>query len=324
MKPIEEVYNKNYTFVDVRSPKEFEEDHIPGAINIPLFSNEERAIVGTIYKKESKDHAIEKGLEIMSEKLPAMVKEYKKIEGKICIYCWRGGMRSGSITSLLKSMSFNVIKLENGYKDYRRYVREELEKIELPEFFVIYGLTGSGKTEILNKVENSLDLEGLAQHRGSIFGDINFKPNSQKRFESLLLKRLLELQNEKIIFVEGESRRIGRILIHEKVWKHMQNAKKAKLICPDEERIDRIYKEYCNNIDKELFKEKILFIQKHLGKKKAQELIQLLDENKIKEVIEIILLNYYDKLYAHTIDNKEYIAEIHSSEELKKLCPNNN
>ena len=321
MKAIEEIYNKDYTFVDVRSPKEFEEDHIPGAINIPLFSNEERAIVGTIYKKESKDLAIEKGLEIMSEKLPAMVKKYKEIEGKVCIYCWRGGMRSGSITSLLKSMKFNVIKLENGYKDYRRYVREELDKIELPEFIVIYGLTGSGKTELLNKVSNSLDLEGLAQHRGSIFGDINLKPNSQKRFESLLLKRLLELQKEKIVFVEGESRRVGRILIHEKVWKHMQEAKKAKLICPDEERVERIYKEYCNDLDKKLFKEKILLIEKYLGKQKAQELIQLLGEDKIKEVIKIILLDYYDNLYAHTIDSKEYIAEIHSLQELKELCP---
>ena len=316
MKTIEEIYNQNYTFVDVRSPKEFEEDHIPGAVNIPLFSNEERSIVGTIYKKESKDLAIEKGLEIMSDKLPAMIKEYKKIEGKICIYCWRGGMRSGSITALLKSLKFDVIKLKDGYKDYRRFVREELDKINIPKFIVIYGLTGSGKTDLLKQVPNSLDLEGLAEHRGSIFGDINLEPNSQKRFESLLLKRLLELQDEKVIYVEGESRRIGRILIHPRVWEHMQKAEKYKLICQDDKRVERIYKEYCHNIDKELFKTKILQIQKFLGKTKAEELIQLLEENKIKKVIEIILLEYYDKLYAHTIENKKYTKIISSSLDL--------
>jgi tRNA 2-selenouridine synthase len=316
MKPIKEVYNQDYTFVDVRSPKEFEEDHIPGAVNIPLFSNEERSIVGTIYKKESKDLAIEKGLEIMSDKLPAMIKEYKKIEGKVCIYCWRGGMRSGSITSLLKSLKFDVIKLKDGYKDYRRFVREELDKIKIPKFIVIYGLTGSGKTDLLKQLPNSLDLEGLAEHRGSIFGDINLIPNSQKRFESLLLKRLLELQKEKVIYVEGESRRIGRILIHPTVWEHMQKAEKYKLICPDEERIERIHREYCHNIDKELFKTKILKIQKFLGKKKAEELIQLLEEDKIKKVIEIILLEYYDKLYAHTIESKTYTKTISSLSDL--------
>jgi len=321
MKLIEEVYGKNYTFVDVRSPKEFEEDHIPGAINIPLLSNDERAIVGMIYKKQSKDLAMEKGLEIISQKLPAMMKSYKKIKGKICIYCWRGGMRSGSITSLLESMKFDVIKLEKGYKDYRRFVREQLNEIKLPNFLIIYGLTGSGKTELLQEI-TSLDLEGLAQHRGSIFGDINLIPRTQKMFESLLLERLNELKSEKIVVVEGESRRIGKILIPEKVWNHMQKSKKAKILSPSEERVERIYKEYCENIDKDLFKKRILYIKKYLGNKKAEELIQLLEDNKIREVVEIILKDYYDRLYAHTVDNKKYIGEAKNIEELRQIVQN--
>jgi len=172
---IDDVYGKEYTFVDVRSPKEFGLDHIPGAVNIPLFSDDERAIVGTIYSKESKERAMDVGLEIASKKLPSMIEVYKKLEQPLCVYCWRGGMRSGSVVSLLKSLGFDVIQLENGYKDYRRYVREELEKVIIPPLVVLYGLTGSGKTEIIQQIDDSVDLEGLAKHRGSIFGDIHLQ-----------------------------------------------------------------------------------------------------------------------------------------------------
>jgi tRNA 2-selenouridine synthase len=316
---IEDVYGKEYTFVDVRSPKEFAEDHIPRAVNIPLFDNEERAIVGNMYKQENREAAIEKGLEILSPKLPDMIKEYKKLKPPVIIYCWRGGMRSGSITSLLKSLKFDVERLENGYKDYRRFVREKLETIKIPKLVVLYGLTGSGKTEMLLQVENSIDLEGLAQHRGSILGDIQLEPNSQKRFESLLLKRLFELQNEEFVFTEGESRRIGRIVINESFWKAMQKGTKIKVVCPMEERIERLHKEYCNDLDTILIKKKIGQIVNYLGKKKAKELTVLLDKGNIKKFIEVILLGYYDRLYAHTVDSKKYVATINSIKELKSL-----
>jgi tRNA 2-selenouridine synthase len=313
---IEDCYGK-YTFVDVRSPKEFEEDCIPGAINIPLFSNEERAIVGTLYKQVGKDVAIDKGLEIVSKKLPLMINEYKKLQGKVIIYCWRGGMRSGSITGLLKSMKFDVEQLEKGYKDYRRFVREELEKIKLPETYVVYGLTGSGKTELLQEFENSLDLEGLAQHRGSVFGDIGLEIRSQKKFESLLLKRLIELKKEKWILVEGESRKIGKNQIPLNVWEQLQCAKKIKLSCSMKDRIERLHKEYCKNIDKELIINKLKMIEKYLGKKNVEELIKLIEANEIKKFIEKILVEYYDKLYKHTVDSKEYEFEITNSTALR-------
>lgn len=313
---IEELYGKDYTFVDVRSPKEFEEDHIPDAINIPLFSNEERAIVGTIYKQESKDKAVDVGLEIVSKKLPEMINEYKKISGKICVYCWRGGMRSGSVTSLLKSMKFDVVQLENGYKDYRRFVREQLDKINIPPMIVLYGLTGSGKTEFLQKLENSLDLEGLAQHRGSIFGDVGLKPRSQKMFESLMLKKLFELQNYNCIFVEGESRKVGPVSIPLRVWECMQKAKKVKLVSTLPERVERIYKEYCNNLDLVLIKKKLKQIEKFLGNKKVVEYSRMLDNGLVKEVLELILVEYYDHLYKHTVDSKVYEFEFFSVDEL--------
>jgi tRNA 2-selenouridine synthase len=269
-----------------------------------------------------KDVAIDKGLEIVSKKLPAMVEEYKKFKGKVIIYCWRGGMRSGSITGLLKSMKFDVEQLDNGYKDYRRFVREELEKIKIPEMYVMYGLTGSGKTEILQDFENSLDLEGLAQHRGSIFGDIGLKPNSQKMFESLLLKRLYELQKEKWILVEGESRKIGVVQIPLRIFETMQKGKKIKVIASITERVERILREYCKNADNELLKKKMKLIEKYLGKKNVEEYGKMLDEGKVKEVLEKILVEYYDKLYSHTVDSKKYEFEIKNAEELKERLKN--
>lgn len=320
MKKIEDVYGKDYVFVDVRSPKEFAEDHIPGAINIPLFSNEERAIVGTLYTHVGKDVAIDKGLEIVGHKLPEMIKNYQEFKDKhIIVYCWRGGMRSGSVVGLLQSLTFDVEQLEFGYKDYRRFVREELERITIPPFVVLYALTGSGKTEMLQQLKNSMDLEGLAQHRGSIFGDVGLKPRTQKMFDSLLLQRLYELQKESFVFIEGESRKIGNTMIPLRIFILMQKGRKIKVLCPTEQRVERLYKEYCQSIDIPLLVQKIRYIQQHLGKKKTEELIFLLEEGKVMEVIEVILLEYYDKLYKHTVDSKEYLFEVHSLAELQRL-----
>ncbi len=317
---IEKVYGKEYTFIDVRSPKEFTEDHIPGAINIPLFSNEERAIVGTLYKQVGKDVAIEKGLKIVGEKLAEMVKEYSKYkEKKLCIYCWRGGMRSGSVVSLLKNLKYDVVQLDNGYKDYRRFVREQFDIVHIPELVVLYGLTGVGKTEILQKLKNSIDLEGFAQHRGSVFGDIGLTQRSQKMFESLLLQRIITLQKEKRIFIEGEARKIGQTMIPLPVWNAMHKGKKVKVVCLTEERVERLYKEYCSILDVPILIYKIHLIEKFIGKKKGEELISLLQEGRIKEMIKVILLEYYDRLYNHTIEQKKYVAEVKNVEDLKRL-----
>lgn len=317
---IENMCGKDFVFVDVRSPKEFAEDHIPGSLSIPLFSNEERAIVGTIYKQQSKEEAMDKGMDIVAAKLPMMMQEYATLkEKKLCIYCWRGGMRSGSVVGLLKRLEYDAVQLDGGYKDYRRYVREQLEKIPMPPFVVLYGLTGSGKTEMLQQLVNSLDLEGLAQHRGSIFGDIGLHPRSQKMFESLLLQRLLDLQKEDFIFTEGESRRIGRVVLPERLWKHMQEGKKVKVICTIQERVDRLYKEYCHTPDKQLLAKKIQYIQKYLGEENVRELLLLLEQENVRVVIEQILLRYYDRLYSHTVDKKEYAAEVHTVAELKNI-----
>lgn len=317
---IEDCYGKEYVFVDVRSPKEFAEDHIPGAVNIPLFSNEERAIVGTLYKQVGKDVAIEKGLEIVGHKLGEMIQAYQEYKTKkLIVYCWRGGMRSGSVVGLLQSLKFDAIQLDKGYKDYRRFVREQLEKVRIPPLVILYGLTGVGKTEILQQIPNSIDLEGLAQHRGSVFGDIGLTQRSQKMFESLLLQKILAFQKEKIVFIEGEARKIGQVMIPLPLWDAMHKGKRVKVVCTIQERVERLYKEYCNILDVGLLTQKILSIEKFLGKRKAEELISLLQEGKTKEVITVILLEYYDRLYNHTLEQKEYLTEVHDATELRRF-----
>jgi len=305
--------DKFKSVVDVRSPVEFKEDHIPNAVNIPLLSDEERAIVGKIYSKDKKE-AVDTGMEFVSEKLPLMLKSYEKLEGPILIYCFRGGMRSNSICGLLKGIGMDVTVLEGGYKEYRKWVREELEKEIDFELYALYGLTGSGKTEILCSIDNSLDLEGLAQHRGSVFGDIGLEPRSQKMFESLLLFRMNELKGR--VFVEGESRKIGQVQIPLVLWNKMQGCKKIKVVSEIDERVERIYNEYCKILDVELFSKKLDMIEKYLGKKKVFELKLLLEKGELKEVIRVLLLDYYDKLYAHTVDSKEYEFEIKNKKEL--------
>jgi len=306
---IEKCYNKEYTFIDVRSPKEFEEDSIPGAINIPLLLDDERAIVGTIYTKESKEKAMEVGMEFISKRLPKMFQQYQDFANKhkkpIVIFCWRGGMRSGSITGLLKATKLDVHQLEGGYKTYRAYVREQLKDIQLPKSVVVYGHTGAGKTEVIKQLSNGLDLEGLAQHRGSILGDINLKPHGQKKFESLLYKRLLELQDEDFIVIECESRKIGKVEIPNAVFKKIKNPWKSIFLNKSvEERAEFSKKVYFQDVTKEQVLQKLELIKKHLGNKKLDQIKEHFEQDQIIEAIKILLIDYYDLHYLNSFIEK--------------------
>ncbi|MBT4175113.1 tRNA 2-selenouridine(34) synthase MnmH [archaeon] len=314
---IEQCYNKDYTFVDVRTPKEFEEDTVPGAINIPLFQNDERAIVGTIYKKESKEKAMEKGLEIVKEKLGDFYKEFSKLKQPLVIFCWRGGMRSKSIVQYLKSFDIEAHQLERGYKAYRAFVREQLETIKIPKSVVLYGYTGAGKTEVINRLDNGLDLEGCANHRGSILGDINLKPHLQKKFESLLLKRLEELKNKPFIVIECESRKIGKNTIPEKVFKKIKQPWKTVFLDKTvEERTEISYKNYYFDNKDEII-EKLQLIKNTLGAKKLEHVTNLMNTNKVKEAIKLLLVDYYDGYYKKLFIKFDHTVK--SDEEFLKL-----
>ncbi len=204
-------------FVDTRSPKEFDEDHIPDAINIPILSDEERAIVGTLYKQVSQDKGLAVGMEFYKNKIPSILASIEPHKTKtLLVYCWRGGLRSKTIAELFASLQYTVFQIQGGYKSYREYVRKKLSNYTLhAHLIVLYGLTGTGKTELLQHFPNRIDLEALAGHRGSMYGGIGLKRHSQKKFENLLLQQLETLKQEKFILVEGESKRIGNVYIPE-------------------------------------------------------------------------------------------------------------
>ncbi len=303
--------NKNFLLIDLRTPSEYEAETIPGAINIPIFSDEEREEIGKTYKNISVGLAKEIGLEKVSQKLPRLYKEISQLEKEhdnLVFFCARGGMRSRSLVALLRSLNVKASKIENGYKGYRQYINEDLPRqVEEIEFYVLYGNTGSGKTEILKmlgeKGIDTLDLEGCANHRGSTLGSVGLgKQNSQKMFESLLYDSLKNRKSNRV-FVEGESKRIGRDIIPDYLFKAIKEGHNIKIITDLEKRIDNILKDYVHDTDDEII-ESLDHMRKHMGNQNVDRLIDLIKEKNYREAIKDLMEKYYDPLYEHNI--KEY------------------
>lgn len=295
-------------FIDVRTPAEFAEGHLPKAINIPIFSNEERALVGTLYKQVSVEAAKQQGLEIVSPKLPSIIKqitEYGKQHYQIVIYCWRGGMRSQSIASISDMLGVSVHQLRGGYKSYRRYVLDHLESLELKgQTIVLCGSTGVGKTTLLKNLKAQevpvLDLEGLANHRGSVFGQIGLgKSTSAPLFDAAILKELQNLQAEPYFFVECESKRIGNVYIPNVLFEKMKQGRKILVQASIPTRAQRLITEYTNNseIDATLIQQSIQAISRKLGKKKTTYLLERLANKELEPLVTTLLTDYYDLLY---------------------------
>ena len=298
---------EGYIFIDTRSPAEFMLDHLPNAINIPLFSNEERAVVGTLYKQVSRDKAIEQGIEYFSDKLPALLKLFEPYKTKkLVIYCWRGGMRSKVVASFLDSIGYQTVQLQGGYKTYREHVRNRLAALELPKtIFVVWGYTCTGKTALLAAFNHFIDLEGLAQHRSSVFGALGMQPRSQKMFENLLLQRLEGLQNADYLLFEGESRRIGDVLIPDKIWSTMRQGIAIHIVRNIDERVEACVQEYFISTEQSLTIAKIALTLKSKLSNEDQRNIQIaIVSEEYKKAAKILLEKYYDPLYAHAI--KEY------------------
>lgn len=319
---IKDCLNKEFIFFDTRTPKEFEEDHIPQAISLPLFSNEERAIVGTIYKQVGKEQAIEEGIKYFSAKLDTFFKEVKKYKKeKIVIYCWRGGMRSKAVASFLESIGFHVFQLEGGHKAYRQYVREQLPTIKLPaRIFVLWGLTGVGKTEMLVQLEkqsyNILDLEGLAQHRSSMFGGIGLKPRTQKMFESYLFQALKKLEQQGYVVTEGESKKIGNAQIPDFLMGSIKKGIHIKVNDSLDNRAKRITREYYQ--DQKMIEEIRKTIPKtkqKVSKKIVDIMLDALEKKDFIATNKLLLEYYYDPLYKYTIDNIKYQYVINNDKE---------
>ncbi len=317
-KEVESTFPKNeYILVDVRSPGEYNSETIPGAINLPVFNDEERKIVGTAYKQEDSEEAKKLGIEFVAGKLPILYEEITKLTDKyknIIFICARGGYRSTSIVSLLSSIGMDVIQLEGGYKAYRKYINEALPNIiKKLELIVLYGNTGTGKTEILKSLRsqgmNILDLEGAANHRGSTLGSVGLgEQSSQKMFESLIYKDLKERKNN-IVFVEGESRRIGKDVVPEYLFNKMKQGIHINIKAELEYRVETIYKDYVHGTDEELI-DSLNHLRKHLGNNKTELYINLIKKDNYEKVIEELMLNYYDPLYEKNTRN--FIKTFHN------------
>lgn len=304
------VYSRNSLVLDVRSPSEFSQARYPGAYSLPLFTDEERKVVGTAYKQESKEKAIKIGLDYFGPKMRAMVEEVETLtqngNKKILVHCWRGGMRSGGVAWLLDLYGFEVYQLTGGYKAYRNWVLRQLENPY--DLKILSGNTGSGKTPLLHELEKSgmqmVDLEALASHKGSALGGINQAPQpSQEMFENLLAEKLSSKNTEKTILLEDESQRIGNLNIPNVLWQKMKESDLIYLQIPFDERLKYLVEEY-GKLPIEELKNAILRIQKRLGGLETKNAIQHLEDQNLSGCFGI-LLRYYDKWYEKGLNSKE-------------------
>lgn len=300
--------------IDVRSEEEFEQGHIINAKNIPLFTNNERAVVGTTYKQVNRELAIKKGLDFFGPKMRLIVEEVEKIishfeSNIILVYCWRGGMRSAAIAWLLDLYGYKVFTLQGGYKSYRNFML--LLFSNQYNIRIIGGNTGSGKTKVLNELkklnECVLDLEEMASHKGSAFGNLNnIEQPKQEHFENLIAESLfkhLQLKTNNILWIEDESLFLGKNRVPKKIHQQMQTAQIVFLDVDVKDRLKNILLEYGQH-EKEKLQEATLQIKKRLGGLETKMAIEFLEQNNLESCFEI-LLKYYDKLYKNSLERKE-------------------
>lgn len=316
---IEEGIIDEYVLIDLRSPSEYIDGTIPGSINIPLFNDKERAEVGTIYRQNCPEEAKKAGIKIVSQKLPDIYDKVEKLSLKykhLIFFCARGGMRSNSVASFLEALNINALKLEDGYKAYRNHVLDNLPRlVDNIKFIVLYGNTGTGKTILLNKLKekdmDTLDLEGCANHRGSTLGRVGLgEQNSQKTFESLIYDSLINKKSN-IVFIEGESRRIGKDVIPDYLFDAMMEGIHVKIDACIEKRVENILIDYVHDTDMELI-EAISHMKRQLGNKKIERYIELIKSHDYQPVIKELMEEYYDPLYEH--NQKNYATTINSDD----------
>jgi tRNA 2-selenouridine synthase len=286
--------------IDVRTPLEFEHASIPEAFNLPIFSNEERVLVGTCYKQQGREEAILLGFDLTGPKWSGFIKKALEIapNKKILVHCWRGGMRSGAMAWALSLYGFEVSLLEGGYKRYRNWVLDQFK--EGYPLIVLGGMTGSGKTNTLLELkklnQQVIDLEGIAQHQGSSYGSMGkLVQPSQEHFENILATQLLKIDRTKPVWVEDESLAIGKCFIPNPFFKQMRETSLIKVEIPFQERVDFLVKEY-GNLNKEFLIDRTLKIGKRLGPLQTKEAIEAIESDQMAVFIKIVLV-YYDKTY---------------------------
>ncbi len=314
---------REYPVLDVRTPAEYLHGHIPGAVNLPLFSNEERSVVGTLYKQKGRERALLEGLDLVGPRMRSIVEQALRIqhecsdpgisssplvplETPLLVHCWRGGMRSGSIAWLLRLYGFRIRTLEGGYKRFRNHILETFEK---PRSYVILGgKTGSGKTKIIAALraagEQVVDLEKLANHQGSAFGHLGKGTQpTEEHFQNRLGFQLDNLDDRRRIWLEDESRTIGRIALPLPLWNSMEKAPLFTIRVPHASRVRSLVEEY-GSFPVPLLLEQVRKLQKRLGGVRTKAVMEALERNDLEAACETLLL-YYDRAYQYGIDQRE-------------------
>ncbi len=289
--------------IDVRSPGEYDHAHIPGAVSIPLFDNEERAVVGTRYKQAGKDAAVLTGLELVGPKLADFVRQARKLNPSarhVLVHCWRGGMRSGSFAWLLDTAGLTAATLAGGYKAYRNHALTGFA--EPRNLIILGGKTGSGKTDILAQLarlgEQVIDLEGLAHHKGSSYGAIGQLPQpSSEQFENLIFHQWRHLDPARRIWLEDESKNVGTCFVPLPLWTQMVAAPVVAVDVPKQVRIERLVRDY-TGIDHNLLVQATERIRRRLGGQTTTEALDALTRQDYAHVADLTL-DYYDKAYLH-------------------------
>ncbi len=307
------------TIIDARSPAEYAEDHIPGAISAPVLDDAERAEVGTLYKQVSPFDAKKTGAALVAKNVSRHIEELFKGKDKSwrpLVYCWRGGKRSGAMAHILREIGWKAETLEGGYKAYRRFVVKELERIPKNlEFRVVHGPTGSGKSRLLGALKRAgaqvLDLEELAAHRGSVLGNLPDRPQpSQKMFESLLLREISQLKSGKPVYVEGESKKIGQLQVPDALMERMRASGCVVLDTPTEVRVDLLLEEYEHFLSNRAVLDKQLdcLVALH-GRERIAEWKAIGDW---RELVRRLLVEHYDPAYRRSSHkNFTHLAHAH-------------
>ncbi len=311
----EVVENPQRIVVDLRTPSEYANGHMPGSINVPLFTDEQRAKVGTLYKQAGKEIAFQHGLKFVGPRLADMTKRVRNLaKGRpLVFYCWRGGMRSESVCWLMHLGGMNVSRIKGGYKAYRRYIRHSFT--EPANMVILGGYTGTGKTDVLLELERQgvqiVDLEGVANHKGSVFGHINEAPQpTSEQYENNLFEVWQHINKKEVVVIENESAAVGSVSVPEPLYKQMRKAPVVAISIPQTKRIERLVAEYCVD-DTQALIDAVQRIARKLGGAKKKQVEDYLRQNRFAKACEL-LLEYYDKYYergmqARDIDTYQFI-----------------
>jgi len=322
LKNLKDLENHGFdTVIDVRSPAEYAEDHIPGAISLPVFSNEERVTVGTIYTQVNPFKARKIGAAILARNAAAHLEgplADKPGNWRPLVYCWRGGQRSNAFATILKQVGWRVEVIEGGYRTYRRLVAEAMHKWPLPHRLILLdGNTGTAKTALLHKLARLgvqvIDLEGLANHRGSLFGAVEAPQPAQKAFEGALAWAFEALDPARPVLVEAESSKIGEVLVPPSVWAAMKVAPRIRISATLDERAAYLVRAYGDiTADLERLRKVISALTPFQGKERVEHWLALAEAGDMKVLAAELMQHHYDPRYEKWRDRgaPDLLAEV--------------